>query len=214
MPPIIWYFDPISPFAYLALPSVERLARSHAILYRPIVFGAVLAHCGQLGPAEIPAKRLHTYRLCQFLADTAGIPFRFPPAHPFRSLDTLRLLAALDAGPAATRIVMDFIWRDGRDAIAEREGLVASVTAVPFDALIAQTGAKTSLRSWTDEAIAARVFGVPTLRIGNELFWGVDAIRMAEAYINDPDLLVTAQMSRLASLPIGVQRSPGNRAQT
>jgi 2-hydroxychromene-2-carboxylate isomerase len=206
-----WYFDPISPFAYLALPAIERLAASHSVAYRPIVFGAVLAHCGQLGPAEIPAKRLHTYRLCQFMADRGGIPFRFPPAHPFRSLDALRLLAALHEGdaasPAATRVVMDFIWREGRDPVAERDALTAALTAAPFDALVAETGAKARLHAWTDEAIAAGVFGVPTLAIGPALFWGVDAIPMALAHLEDPALLDTAEMRRLASLPAAVTRS-------
>lgn len=206
MPIIYWYFDPISPFAYLALPAIERLACTHLIHYRPIVFGAVLAHCGQLGPAEIPAKRLHTYRLCQFLADSAGVPFRFPPAHPFRSMDTLRLLAAVDADIAATRIVMDFIWHEGRDPVAERDALVATVTATPFDVLIAQTDAKVRLRRWTDEAIAAGVFGVPTLAVDGELFWGTDALPMALAYLDDPALLARADMARLATLPIAVER--------
>jgi 2-hydroxychromene-2-carboxylate isomerase len=205
--PILWYFDPISPFAYLALPAIERLARSHAVSYRPIVFGAVLAHCGQLGPAEIPAKRIHTYRLCQFLADRAGIPVRFPPAHPFRSLDTLRLLAALDAAPHATRMVMDFIWRDGRDPVAERDALVASLSPVHFDDLVAQTDAKARLRAWTDEALAAGVFGVPTLAVGPALFWGADAMPMAEAMLDDPALLDTPEMTRLATLPAAVERS-------
>lgn len=206
---ITFYFDPISPFAYLALPEIERLAHTHDVTYRPIVFGAVLAHCGQLGPAEIPAKRLHTYRLVQFAADRAGIPFRFPPAHPFRSLDALRLLAALGATPAATRTVMEFIWRDGRDPVAERDTLVARLTHTPFETLIETTGAKTRLRTWTDEAIAAGVFGVPTLLIDQHLFWGVDAIPMAEAYLADPAAFETPAMAHIAALPVGVSRTPG-----
>ncbi len=207
MPAVTWYFDPISPFAYLALPAIERLACTRPVSYRPIVFGAVLAHCGQLGPAEIPAKRVHTYRLCQFLADRAGIAFRFPPAHPFRSLDALRLLTALDATPAATRTVMDFIWRDGRDPVVERDALVASLTTTPFAELVDGTGAKDRLRGWTDQAIAAGVFGVPTLAIGDALFWGVDAIPFAQACLDNPALLATGEMRRLASLPAGVERA-------
>jgi 2-hydroxychromene-2-carboxylate isomerase len=204
----VWYFDPISPFAYLALPAIERLAEQHPITYRPIVFGAVLAHCGQLGPAEIPSKRVHTYRLVQFMADQAGLPFRFPPAHPFRSLDSLRLLAALDATPGATRTVMEFIWQQGRDPVAERDALVAAVTATPFDALVEATNAKARLRAWTDEAIALGVFGVPTLAIGPDLFWGADAVPMAAAALAQPGLLETVEMRRVATLPAAVQRTP------
>ncbi len=207
---LTWFFDPISPFAYLALPDIERLGRAHAITYRPIVFAAVLAHWGQLGPAEIPPKRVHTYRHCQFLAEQSGVRFRFPPAHPFRSLEALRLLAALDAAPEAARIVMDFVWAEGRDPYEERDALAARLTAEPYEALVERTGAKDRLRAWTNQAIAAGVFGVPTLAVGDDpspdLFWGADAIPMAQARLADPGLLHTPEMERLATLPSTVAR--------
>jgi len=206
--PLTWYFDPISPFAYLALPEVERLARTYDVQCRPIVFGAVLAHWGQLGPAEIAPKRTHTYQLCQFLADQAGIPMRFPPRHPFRSLGSLRLLAEPDltasANPAAIRIVFDAIWSEGRDPSepAEHEALAARLGKPAA----ASDEAKRRLRAWTEEAIAAGVFGVPTLALGSTLFWGLDAMPLAEAALADPGLLDRGEMARLAALPVGVSR--------
>src|SRR5262245_25896921 len=110
-----WYFDVISPFSYLALGEIEQLSQRIAITYRPILFAKLLEHWKHLGPAEIPPKRVHTYRLCLFEAQRRGIAFRFPPAHPFNPLKPLRLLTALDAAPGAVRIVMDRIWRDGLD---------------------------------------------------------------------------------------------------
>ena len=89
-----WYFDVISPFAYLALGEIEELAQRIAVTYRPILFAALLEHWKHLGPAEIPPKRIHTYRLVLFEAQRRGIPFRFPPSHPFNPLKPLRLLAA------------------------------------------------------------------------------------------------------------------------
>src|SRR5690242_18492611 len=88
----IWNFVVISPFAYLALGEIEDLARRTRITYRPILFAALLEHWRHLGPAEIAPKRLHTYRLCVFEAERRGIPFRFPPHHPFNPLKPLRLL--------------------------------------------------------------------------------------------------------------------------
>lgn len=203
-PPITWYFDPISPFSYFALPKVERLAATHGVQWRPVVFGAILAHWGQLGPAEIAPKRIQTYQLCQFLAERAGVPFKFPPCHPFRSLEALRLLAGLQARPASIRTVFEFIWAEGRDPSAPDEH--AALCARLGAPLMADAGAKTRLRTWTDEAIAAGVFGVPTLAIGKSLFWGVDAIPMAEAALADPGLLGRGEMARLATLPIGIER--------
>lgn len=205
---VIWYYDVISPFAYLALPAVETLARQRPVRMRPVVFGAVLAHWGQLGPAEIAPKRLHTYRLCQFMADRAGLPFRFPPRHPFRSLDALRLLAALHSRPDAVRIVFDFVWAEGRDPgdPAERDALCARLGAGNYDRLIAEQDGKGRLRAWTEQAIAAGVFGVPTLVADDALFWGLDAMPMAEAYLNDAELLRQGEMARIAILPVGVGR--------
>jgi len=206
----IWYYDVVSPFAYLALPAVEALAQRHPVRLRPIVFGAVLAHWGQLGPAEIAPKRLHTYRLCQFLAERAGVKLRFPPRHPFRSLDALRLLTALDGDLAALRAAFDFVWADGHDPgdPLERDALCRRLGVDDYDALVAGQSAKARLRAWTGEAIAAGVFGVPTLAVGGELFWGLDALPMAEAALDDPGLLGRGEMARFASLPTGVERRP------
>ena len=207
---LTWYFDVISPFAYLALPAVEVMGPR--VTLRPIVFGAVLSHRGQLGPAEIAPKRTHTYRLCQFLAEQAGAPFRFPPQHPFRSLDALRLLAALDGEPGAVRTTFDFIWAEGRDPSdpAERTALCTRLGIGDPDAFIAAQDAKLRLRAWTDEAIAAGVFGVPTLAVGSELFWGLDAMPLAAAVLNDPGLLHRGEMARVAILPAGVERVAGS----
>ena len=93
---------------------------------RPVVFGAILTHWGGLGPAEVPPKRLHTCRLCQFLADRAEAPMRFPPRHPFLSLEAQRLLSALGATPEAVRTVFDFVWREGRGGNSANRPVIAS----------------------------------------------------------------------------------------
>jgi 2-hydroxychromene-2-carboxylate isomerase len=206
-PDVTWYFDLVSPFSYLALPSVEALARRRPVRFRPVVLAALLKHWGQLGPAEIPPKRLHTYRLCQFMAERAGLKFRFPPLHPFRSLDALRLLAALDGRAEAVRAAFDFVWAEGRDPgdPAERDALCARLGAGDFDALVTQA-AKDRLRAWTDEATDAGVFGVPSLAVDGAVFWGVDAMEMALAYLDDPGMLARGEMARLTDLPSGAQR--------
>lgn len=198
-----WYFDLISPFAHLALPRVLALGEVELV---PIVFGAVLSHWGQLGPAEIGPKRIQTYRQTQFAADQAGIPMRYPPRHPFRSLDALRLLTALRGERAAVQAAFSFVWGEGRDPHEEFAALRARLPAVTDEALDA---AKSELRAATDTAIAAGVFGVPTLAVGAALFWGADAMPMAEAYLADPALFTRGEMARLATLPAGIERRRG-----
>ncbi|MDQ1347273.1 MAG: hypothetical protein QG573_642, partial [Acidobacteriota bacterium] len=92
-----WYFDFISPFAYL---QSERLARFDGkldIRPVPLLFAGLLKHWGQKGPAEMATKRRFTYRQVQWLADRNGIPFRFPPQHPFNPVRALRAAVALDS---------------------------------------------------------------------------------------------------------------------
>jgi 2-hydroxychromene-2-carboxylate isomerase len=202
---IDWYFDLVSPFAHLALPRVlaleQRLGRK--VTLKPIVLGAVLAHWGQLGPAEIAPKRRQTYRQVQF---QGGAALRFPPAHPFRSLEALRLVTALGATAPVVSAAFAFIWAEGRDPVVEATGFAAQLGVDDAAALVAGSGARERLREATAEAIGRGVFGVPTLAVGEELFWGADAMPMAEAYLADPGLFDTPAMRRLDSLPMGVER--------
>ncbi|MGI9398942.1 MAG: DsbA family protein, partial [Paracoccaceae bacterium] len=102
-----WYFDFISPFAYLQFARFPQLPNNLEITPVPAVFGAILQHWGQLGPAEIPPKRRFVYRFFQWNADQLGIPFTMPPMHPFNPIPALRLCTAAGAGIENTRAVFD-----------------------------------------------------------------------------------------------------------
>jgi 2-hydroxychromene-2-carboxylate isomerase len=205
-----WYFDVISPFAYLQW---MRLRRDHPELNlrpRPLLFGGLLQHHGQLGPAEIPGKRAFTYRFVAWEARRLGIPLRFPPAHPFNPLTALRLILASNDATRATDAVFAHIWRDGQpgDSADALAGVAAGLGISDVDAAIAQQDVKAALRSNTEEAIARGVFGVPTLCIGDALFWGNDATRMALDYIADPGAFAH-EFDAVAALPVGIMRKRG-----
>jgi hypothetical protein len=101
-----WYFDFISPYAYLGLMRLRELPQDLEIRYRPVLFAGLLNHWEQKGPAEIAPKRSWTYRSCTWWASAHGIPFRFPAAHPFNSLPYLRL--AIAAGSTGHAGAPDF----------------------------------------------------------------------------------------------------------
>jgi 2-hydroxychromene-2-carboxylate isomerase len=212
----VWYFDVISPFSYLALGEIEELAKRIRVIYRPILFAALLERWRHLGPAEIPPKRLHTYRLCVFEAGRRRIEFRFPPHHPFNPLKPLRLLVALGAAPDAVRTVMDRIWRDGLDLSTAADWLT-TCAALALDpataaALVDAPETKTKLRANTEAAVKAGLFGVPTLQISEELFWGADALPMARAYLDDPQMFESGEMRRLATLTASSTRAAASKA--
>ena len=203
-----WYFDFLSPFSYLQLTQFDRLPPDVDVACRPVLFAGLLGHWGHKGPAEIPAKRVHTYRWCHWYAGRHGIPFRMPPAHPFNPLRPLRLAVAHDGDPALVRAVFDAIWAEGRDpsrdeawqALTERLGITGA------DEVIARPEIKDRLRKSTEEAAKRGVFGVPTFAIGEELFWGLDATDLVLDYLNDPALLSSGGYARISDLPIAQAR--------
>lgn len=203
-----WYFDFISPFSYLQLERIGRLRARIEIAPIPIVFGAILKHHGQLGPAEIRGKREFTYRFAQWTAEREGIPFRFPPAHPFNPIAALRLAIAAGATWPAITVIFEHIWKDGgvgddADSLAD-VGRVLGIDDVA--AAITREDVKMALRTNTEAAIAAGVFGVPTLRIGGELFWGNDATALIEDWLDDPSRFDAPEYRRIATLPRAIER--------
>lgn len=203
-----WYFDFISPFAYLQFKHLDRLPEDLEIVCEPVLFAGLLGHWAHKGPAEIPAKRTQTYRYCAWYAERLGVPFRTPPAHPFNPLKALRLAIALGCERAAIGTIFDYIWGEGGD-VHSNSGFAELARRLDVDDVDARTGApevKSALRENTERAIAAGVYGVPTFAIDNELFWGFDLTDMFLAYLEDPELLKSPEMQRLANLPAAAER--------
>ncbi len=203
-----WYFDFISGFAYQQLATFDRLPDDIEIVYRPVLFAGLLKHFGHKGPAEIPAKRRHTYRQWVWQAAHDGIPFRMPPAHPFNPLRALRLALALDCDARAIATIFDFIWAEG-NSVEEAEGwerLIERLGVADAAERIESPAIKEALRAATAAAAARGVFGVPTFAIGDELFWGRDATPMLLDYIANPEEFRGGELARAANLPIGTMR--------
>ena len=58
----------------------------------------------------------------------------------------------------------------------------------------------------TEAAAQTGVFGVPTIEVDGELFWGADAMEFLRAFLADPAILNSAEMLRLDGLPVGAAR--------
>jgi 2-hydroxychromene-2-carboxylate isomerase len=206
---VSWVFDVISPFAYLGFRDLERLPAHTELRLVPVLLAGMLSHFGQLGPAEIPSKRRFTYRFVLWRARQMGIPLRFPPAHPFNPLAALRLIVAAGSDRRAAAPVLDAVFRDGRDLtdpgviadLARQLGVADAQRAVSDPAV------KQQLRDNTDWAISLGVFGVPTLVIGRELFWGHDAFGMALDYLTDREAFEDREMQAAETLRVGVERA-------
>lgn len=204
-----WYFDFVSPYAYLHWQKLKALPQFARIQPVPIALGAVLHHLGNLGPAEIPAKRRFIYRQLAWTAAQEGVGLRFPPAHPFNPLPALRLCIAAGSGAVAVDAIFDWIWLQGRaaDDVGTLEALAAQLGVDDPATAVSAIDVKEALRRNTEAAIAAGVFGVPTLSIDGELFWGNDAHPLMAAVLDDPLLLEQPAWQALLALPVAVHRS-------
>lgn len=182
---IDFHFDVISPYAWLAFMRLpEAMAGlSHHVVYQPLLFAGVLAHWGQKGPAEIGPKRDWTYRQVGWLAAQQGTPLQLPRPHPFNPLALQRLaVACAPAGGTPNRhqveLLFRHVWcRDGADP-NEPVALAALTEALAPPRDPAGAEVKDELRASTEAAVAAGIFGVPTIGAQGRLFFGQDALPM------------------------------------
>ncbi|MCB1049115.1 MAG: 2-hydroxychromene-2-carboxylate isomerase [Acidobacteria bacterium] len=178
-----FYFDFISPYAYFAWCQVGNFCQQHGLtlVAKPVVFGKLLDHWGQLGPAEVPPKREWLIRYCLRYADRNNLPLVFPPQHPFKSLTALRLCLPEVCGQLQIETINRLFhlgWAEGRDLADPQVLLDGLCTISPAPekwlAMTQTPEIKEKLKTETEQAITLGVFGVPTFFFNGELFWGND----------------------------------------
>ncbi|HJL16874.1 MAG TPA: 2-hydroxychromene-2-carboxylate isomerase [Sandaracinaceae bacterium LLY-WYZ-13_1] len=209
-------FDFLSPYAYLAWTQIHPLAARHGATVRPapVLFAALLNHHGQKGPAEIPAKRAYVFKDVVRRARLLDVPLAAPASHPFQPLLALRAVLAAPEGDRRALIDGLFAATWGR---AERRGIddpatvahVAQAAGLDGEALVARTrepDIKDALRRATEEAVRAGVFGVPTVRVGGELFWGLDSFDLLERHLRGEGGVSDEALARFAAIPSGAER--------
>ena len=208
---ITFYFDFISPYAFLAFEQLPKALSglSYQVTYKPVLFAGMLKHHGQLGPAEIAPKRIWTYRQVAWLAHENGIALQAPAAHPFNPLPLLRLALACGQEGACNRYVAETIfrhvWSSGKDAANEqRLAQLSKLLAPAQDAH--GTNVKAQLQANTYEALSSDAFGVPLLCVDGQQFWGFDALPMLRQYLQGSPWFQQDSWRDAGQLPVGTSR--------
>ena len=199
---ITWYFDFISPYAYLQSARLMSFSAQAEFKCVPVLFAGLLNHWGQKGPAEVPPKKTFTFRQCVWRARRDNIPYHTPLQHPFNPLRALRLSIALGNKLKNVQAIFQCIWVDG-SLPDNDEGWKAIQKALNIDdgdARIAEPSVKAALVKNGNEAISAGVFGVPTCCIDREIFWGDDCLDMVADYLSDPGILEIDDIKRIDSM--------------
>ena len=208
---LTFYFDVISPYAYLAFDQLPRTLQglSYQVRYQPVLFGGLLNHHGQLGPVEVAGKREWTYRQSLWLARQQGLDVQLPAAHPFNPLPLLRLAIACDPNGQPNRHVCEavfkHVWCGGLDPTDPDRLAELTHRLQPARSPDAQE-VKERLRHNTEQAIADGVFGVPSIQADGEMFWGLDALPMLREYLQGDDWYRSPAWTSAVDVPAGIQR--------
>jgi len=195
---IRFYFDYVSPFAYLAWTQLPRLVGAFGITIEPVpvLFAGLLEAHGNVGPAEIPAKRAWMIENVLQTATLLEVPISPPAFHPFNPLLALRITASSPIGSEQAQIIdacFRGAWQESVH-ISEPDALESLLDGNGVDGASAiqrgmSTNAKDFLRQNTNGAVAAGVFGVPSFIFGEQLFWGLSDLAIIEAKLGGEDTL-------------------------
>lgn len=214
MKTIDWYFDFISPYAYLQSAKIEACAGGLRLRCKPILFAGLLKHWGQKGPAEMSTKRIFTYQHIAWYAQQHQLPLAWPSAHPFNPLPLLRLCAAKGNDLATIHRLFAYVWGQGHlpsDAPAWT-ALLAELGVTPEE--LEQTQVKDQVRLNTEEALARGVFGVPSAIVSQDaeadspIFWGFDSTPMLQAWLAEDGFYKEPIWLEASQVGAGVVRKP------
>lgn len=189
-----FYYDVVCPFAYLASTRIADLAAEAGVQleWKPILLGGVLR---AVGAPDVPmqtmpaAKARLTVLDALRQADLAGVPLRFPDSHPRRTVNAMRLLLAADpeVRPRLTADLYRAYWADGLDV---SDLTVLRQLAAPYgldvDRLVQDPPVRQALFDATAEAVDRGVFGVPTVEVEGELYWGADRLEQVRDVLGLP----------------------------
>ncbi|SFU61462.1 2-hydroxychromene-2-carboxylate isomerase [Pseudoduganella namucuonensis] len=179
-----FYFDPVSPYSWLASKDIRCIEATNGVVECvPVLFAGLLKAHGQKGPVEVPVKRVNTFRDVMRLAAEMGLRFTGPPGHPFNPLMALRMSMAITDLAERRRFTVEMLaacWERGLD-VSSSEVLIVLANECGLDGeALAQAAVtpeiKQALTATTAHAVEAGMFGVPTFEFEGDYFWGADRI--------------------------------------
>ncbi|WP_348626056.1 2-hydroxychromene-2-carboxylate isomerase [Rhodomicrobium sp. R_RK_3] len=190
-------FDFASPNAYFAhkvIPEIEART-GETFAYRPVLLGGIFKSTGNKAPMyqfagirnKLAYEELETRR---FIARHGLAAYKHNPHFPVNSVLMMRLATAaeMDGNLAAyVEAGFHFMWEDERK-MDDPEIVRAALVESGFDADLMLARAvedevKTRLRENTDNAVARGAFGIPTVFVDDEIFFGKDRLRDVEELI-------------------------------
>ena len=180
-----FYFDFISPYAYLAYKKIQSLPKNIKIKYKPVLLGALHNLEGIMAPAFIKAKLKHMISDCDLIAKKDETTFIWNSKFPINSLNIMRGYLFLNNEVKGVYLnqMFDAYWKDNLD-ISKEESLKivlekCKINSNDFFEGIKNPKIKDELKIITQEAHDKEIFGAPTFVVNNKIFWGQDRLEFA-----------------------------------
>ena len=180
-----FYFDFISPYAYLAYKKIQSLPKDIKIKYKPVLLGALHNLEGITAPAFIKPKLKHMISDCDLIANKNKSNFIWNSKFPINSLGVMRgyLFINAENRELYLNVMFDAYWKDNLDISNEKilKNLIekCKINSSKFFDGIKDLKIKDELRSITQEAHDKGIFGAPTFVVNNKIFWGQDRLEFA-----------------------------------
>lgn len=193
--PIEFFFDPVSPYSYLATTQINALAASYdrQVIWRPTLVGITVVKIMGLKPVpETPMKSVYSWLDAQRQAQMLGVPLQKHGHEKVNSLAASRAYLWLKERdePTAQLLVKTLsakLWAEGVD-ITEPDVVVATAAKLGIDttglaAALAGEALKAELKKAFDYALSKNVFGVPYFIVDDQPLWGVDRLWLLQHWL-------------------------------
>ncbi len=184
-----FYFDFMSPFAYLAFQAVPQICQKYGLEFCPHVANLpqLKIMAGNTGPSNvsIPLKIRYLRKDLDRWAAKYGVPLTFPKSLASEALNKAFLFAADNGeGEAFIRDAWNRVWGEGDDPadpalladLAKRFGWSPET----LSAWVESKDAADRYEASTQAAHEAGVFGMPTMIVDHEMWWGNDRLDFME----------------------------------
>ena len=185
----VFYYDLNSPYAWLAAERIHEVLPEPP-MWKPIAFAFILRHAGRTPWSLGPEKEAGMAEI-ERRAEERGLPaLRWPEGWPRETYSVPAMRAATFAaeiGKAAAFSLAAFRqqFNAGRGLNdVDNIALAGAACEIHPNALLPaleRDAVKERLKAETEDAITRGVPGVPTVRVGDELFWGDDRLEEAAA---------------------------------
>ena len=213
---IKFYFDPISPYAWLGWKNYQLIKKINDIDTEviPVLFAGLLNFHKNIGPAEIPAKKVAIFSDVIRKSELSGHKFKGPPTHPFNPLKPLRICLAIsnmEKRILYTDLLLTGIWENGEGPTSEDflKKIIKKCGENPEEILKLSQDQKIKNKFKEDNEYYAKnsIFGVPTFQIDSHIFWGADQIPIIEKYLNGQLDLKEEVVKEFLSRPSSASRT-------